>query len=151
MRVQEDGWWQHTPWDGISTKHGLSLWGSGPLNPSLLAQTMVRLIFLRQQRWGPRGREGPTNNLVRDRRTETVMEESSSLTRPIILLSWLDSALCSALTPLLPPSICFLSLCCACWEYSVQPCFSCTSVCLQASFTALKEALCVRGAVRGTQ
>lgn len=72
---------------------------------------MVWLIFLRQHSGGPGGRE-PSNNLIRDQ-TYTVMEEGSSLTCRIILLSWLISALASPLTP--PPSSPLSTLCdCVC-------------------------------------
>lgn len=68
---------------------------------------MVWLIFLRQHSRGPGGREEPSNNLIRDRRTCTVMEESASLTCQITLLSCYSSA-----SPPLPlPVIVWVCVC----------------------------------------
>lgn len=109
--------------------------------PSLLAETMVWLIFLRQHSRGPGGREEPSNNLIRDQRTYSVMEESSSLTCRIILLSWLISALSSPFTPLHPPFPVTLCVCVCvglrvCEQAGNTPCSYVPSVCVRACVRA---------------
>lgn len=92
---------------------------------------MVWLIFLRQHSRGPGGREEPSNNLIRDRRTCTVMEESASLTCQITLLSCYSSAS----PPPHPVTVCIRVYVCvfealwASWEYTAQPCFPRTCMC----------------------